>query len=137
DRIDRLDGEVNAFCLLDPDTTLRHARESEQRYRKGEARGAVDGVPVAIKDLFLTPMWPTTRGSKTVDTAAQSGKSAPAVAALGRHGFVPLGKTTTPEFGWKAVTDSPLHGTTRNPWNSLRTAGGSSGGSAAALAANM
>ncbi|MEQ9464047.1 MAG: amidase [Haliea sp.] len=137
DRIGQLDGDVNAFCLVDPETTLRCAQESEQRYRTDQVRGVVDGVPVAIKDLFLTPAWPTRRGSKTVDPAAQMGKSAPAVAAMERHGYVPLGKTTTPEFGWKAVTDSPLHGTTCNPWDMQRTAGGSSGGSAAALAAKM
>src|SRR5690606_37764647 len=62
---------------------------------------------------------------------------APVVAALRRHGAVLLGKTTTPEIGWKAVTDSPLHGVTRNPWDTGRTAGGSSGGSSAALAARM
>ena len=137
DRIDKLDGAINAFCLVDPETTLRSAEESERRYRSGQPKGLVDGVPVAIADLFLTPMWPTTRGSKTVDPALHPGKSSPAVAALERHGYVPLGKTTTPEFGWKAVTDSPLHGTTCNPWDHQRTAGGSSGGSAAALAAHM
>ena len=124
-RIEELDADIHAFCLVDPETTLRSAAESEERYRRGQPRGLLDGVPVAIKDLFLTPMWPTTRGSKTVDPT------------LDRHGYVPLGKTTTPEFGWKAVTDGPLHDTTCNPWDHQRTAGGSSGGSAAALAANM
>ncbi|MEQ9397138.1 amidase [Haliea sp.] len=136
-RIEELDADIHAFCLVDPETTLRSAAESEERYRRGQPRGLLDGVPVAIKDLFLTPMWPTTRGSKTVDPALHSGKSAPAVAALDRHGYVPLGKTTTPEFGWKAVTDGPLHDATCNPWDHQRTAGGSSGGSAAALAAYM
>lgn len=136
-RIEELDADIQAFCLVDPETTLRSAAESEKRYRSGQPKGSVDGVPVAIKDLYLTPIWPTTRGSKTVDPALHMGKTAPAVAALERHGYVPLGKTTTSELGWKAVTDSPLHGTTRNPWDHQRTSGGSSGGSAAALAANM
>ena len=94
-RIEELDADIHAFCLVDPETTLRSAAESEERYRRGQPRGLLDGVPVAIKDLFLTPMWPTTRGSKTVDPNLHLGKAAPAVAALDRHGYVPLGKTTT------------------------------------------
>ena len=94
-------------------------------------------MPVAIKDIFLTRGWPTLRGSPTVDPAGPWEDDAPAVAALRRHGAVLPGKTTTPEFGWKGVTDSPLTGITRNPWDHSRTAGGSSGGSAAALAAGM
>lgn len=136
-QLQRLNGELNAFCLVDEETTLRYAQESEQRYQSKQTRGLVDGVPVAIKDLFLTPMWPTLRGSKIADGASTLGKSAPAVTALDRHGYIPLGKTTTPEFGWKGVTDSPLQGATCNPWDLERTAGGSSGGSAAALAAGI
>ena len=134
DQIERLDGTFNAWCLVDPDTTLEHARASEQRYQRDEANGRLDGVPVAIKDVFLTPMWPTLKGSKTVNPELMQGKSSPCVAALERHGYVPLGKTTTPEFGWKGVTDSPLLGATNNPWNPEKTAGGSSGGSGVAVA---
>ena len=100
-------------------------------------RGLLDGVPVAVKDVFLTPMWPTLKGSKTVQGASTLHKEAPAVAALSRHGYVPLGKTTTPEFGWKGVTDNPVDGVTRNPWNPETTPGGSSGGSSAAVALGM
>lgn len=132
-RIDEVNDRVNAYCLVDPPTTLRFAREAEERYRSGDAVGKVDGIPVAVKDVFLTPMWPTLKGSKTVDPESTLDKDAPATAALGRHGYVPLGKTTTPEFGWKGVTDSPLHGATGNPWNPARTSGGSSGGTASAL----
>lgn len=137
DQIERLDKHTNGFCLVDRETSLGFARESEQRYQKGEARGLVDGVPVAVKDVFLTPMWPTIKGSRTIDPKSTLGKSAPATAALTRHGYVPIGKTTTPEFGWKGVTDNPVNGVTNNPWNPEKTAGGSSGGSGVAVALGM
>lgn len=137
DRIAALDRHYNAYCHVDPEATLNQARASERRWRDGEPRGLLDGVPVAVKDVFLTEGWPTLRGSRTVDPAGPWHDDAPVVAALRRHGAVLLGKTTTPEIGWKAVTDSPLHGVTRNPWAPDRTAGGSSGGSSAALAARM
>ena len=137
DQIERLDTHTNAYCLVDRDTTLGFARESEQRYQKGEPLGVMDGVPTAVKDVFLTREWPTLKGSKTIDPKSTLNQDAPAVAALRRHGYVPLGKTTTPEFGWKGVTDSPLTGVTNNPWNPAKTAGGSSGGTAAAVALGM
>jgi aspartyl-tRNA(Asn)/glutamyl-tRNA(Gln) amidotransferase subunit A len=137
EQIERLDSHTNAWCLVDPDTTLEYARRSEQRYLKNQPAGAVDGVPVAVKDVFLTPMWPTVKGSKVIDPDGTLNKESPAVSALDRNGYVPLGKTTTPEFGWKGVTDSPLCGVTNNPWNVEKTAGGSSGGSAAAVALGM
>ncbi|WP_346837240.1 amidase [Microbulbifer sp. SAOS-129_SWC] len=136
-QISRCNPVVNAFNLVDEETTLEYARGSEQRYQDGSPRGLLDGVPVAIKDVFLTPMWPTIKGSKTIDPASTLGKEAPAIAALNRHGYVPLGKTTTPEFGWKGVTDNPVDGVTRNPWNPDKTTGGSSGGSAAAVPLGM
>ena len=100
-QIRSLDPAVNAYCLVDEETTLEIARASEQRYRNRATLGGLDGVPVAVKDVFLTPMWPTLKGSRTIDPASTLGKRAPCVAALERHGYVPLGKTTTPEFGWK------------------------------------
>jgi len=133
-QIERCNPIVNAYCLVDSETTLTFARDSAQRYSKGETRGVLDGVPVAIKDVFLTPMWPTIKGSKTIDPQSTLGKEAPSIAALNRNGYVPLGKTTTPEFGWKGVTDNPVDGITRNPWDTDKTAGGSSGGSAASVA---
>jgi aspartyl-tRNA(Asn)/glutamyl-tRNA(Gln) amidotransferase subunit A len=136
-QIERCNPAVNAYCLLDEESTLQYARESEQRYSAGQAKGLLDGVPVAIKDVFLTSMWPTRKGSKTIDPASTLNKEAPAIATLNRHGYIPLGKTTTPEFGWKGVTDNPIDGITRNPWNPEKTAGGSSGGSAAAVPLGM
>ncbi len=135
-RIESLDPVLGAYCHLDPEGVRAAARASEARWAAGAA-GALDGVPVAVKDVFLTRGWPTLRGSWLVDAAGPWDDDAPAVAALRRAGAVLVGKTTTPELGWKGVTDSPRHGVTTNPWDTARTAGGSSGGSSAALVAGM
>jgi aspartyl-tRNA(Asn)/glutamyl-tRNA(Gln) amidotransferase subunit A len=136
-RIDALNPQLNAFCVVDPERALLAARESEARWARGTPGGLLDGVPVSIKDLLLTAGWPTLRGSRTVDANQRWDDDAPAVARLREHKAILLGKTTTPEFGWKPVTDSPLTGITRNPWNPAKTPGGSSGGAAAAVAAGM
>ena len=136
-RISELDSKLNAFCLVDEQKALSAARESEGRWQKGEPLGLVDGIPTAIKDLILTKGWPTLRGSRTIAKDQPWDEDAPCVARLREHGAVFIGKTTTPEFGWKGVTDSPLTGITRNPWNTEMTPGGSSGGSAAAVATGM
>ena len=94
-------------------------------------------MPVSIKDLILAKGWPTLRGSRTVDADQAWDVDAPAAARLREAGAVILGKTTTPEFGCKGETNSPLTGITRNPWNPAKTSGGSSGGTAAAVAAGM
>ncbi|MEV5592692.1 amidase [Streptomyces sp. NPDC052496] len=126
---------VNAFTRIDADPALAAAKESEERWRSGRPAGLVDGVPVTVKDLLLTRGVPTLRGSHTVrEEGAVWDADAPSVARLREHGAVFVGKTTTPEFGWKGVTDSPRHGVTGNPYDPSRTAGGSSGGSAAAVA---
>jgi aspartyl-tRNA(Asn)/glutamyl-tRNA(Gln) amidotransferase subunit A len=136
-RIAERDAEVNAFCLVDGDRALAAAAASADRWRRGEPHGLLDGVPVSVKDLLLTRGMPTLRGSHAIDPAQRWDEDAPSVARLREHNAVVLGKTTTPEFGWKGVTDSPLTGVTRNPWDPTRTAGGSSGGAAAAVAAGM
>ncbi len=136
-RIEARNPELNAFNLVDAEGALQAAQESEQRWQLGVPRGRLDGVPVAVKDLLLTKGWPTLRGSKAIDPDQAWDEDAPAVARLREHGAVLLGKTTTPEFGWKGVTDSALTGITRNPWNPARTPGGSSGGSAVAVATGM
>ena len=135
-QIDILNPVLNAFCFVAPDA-LAMAGQSEARWMSGEPKGPLDGVPVSIKDILLTRGWPTLRGSRTVDPAGPWIHDAPAVARLRESGAVLLGKNTTPEFGWKGVTDSPLTGITRNPWNPAKTPGGSSGGGAAAVAAGM
>ena len=137
DRISSLDSKLNAFCLVDEESALSAAEASEKRWRISEPKGLLDGVPTAIKDLILTKGWPTLRGSRTINKDQTWDEDAPCVARLREHGAVLVGKTTTPEFGWKGVTDSPLTGTTHNPWNTQLTPGGSSGGSAAAVATGM
>ncbi len=136
-RIDALNAQINAFCIVDADGALAAARAAEARWGRGDPLGPLDGVPVSVKDLLLTRGWPTLRGSRTIDPAGPWPDDAPAVARLRESGTIILGKTTTPEYGWKGVTDSPLTGVTRNPWNLARTPGGSSGGAAAQLAAGL
>ena len=136
-RIEKLNPRFNAFNFLSAEETLKQAAESEKRWTAGQAKGLLDGVPVSIKDIILTKGWPTLRGSKTIDANGPWNDDAPVTARLREHGAVLLGKTTTPEFGWKGVTDSPLTGITRNPWNEQVTPGGSSGGAAAAVACGM
>ncbi|TDE92860.1 amidase [Occultella glacieicola] len=137
DRIEARDGELNAFCLVDAETSLEQAAQSEARWRAGYAKGLLDGVPVSIKDVFLTEGWPTLRGSRAVDPGGAWAEDSPVASRLRADGMVFVGKTTTPELAWKAVTDSPLTGITRNPADPALTAGGSSGGAAAAVAAGM
>ncbi|WP_088280238.1 amidase [Ideonella sp. A 288] len=136
-RIERLNPSLNAFCLVAGDDALESARASERRWTAGQPCGPLDGVPVSIKDLILTKGWPTRRGSRTVDPLQAWEVDAPASARLREAGAVLLGKTTTPEFGCKGETNSPLTGISRNPWDPSRTPGGSSGGAAAAVAAGM
>lgn len=137
ERIEEVDAGIGAFCLVDAQETLAQARQSEQRYRYLERGGLLDGVPVAVKDSFYTRGWSTRFGSRTTVPDDTLGYESPTVSALRRHNAVRLGKTTMPEFGWKAVTDSPLTGVTVNPWDPTKTCGGSSGGNGAALAAGM
>jgi aspartyl-tRNA(Asn)/glutamyl-tRNA(Gln) amidotransferase subunit A len=131
------DDAINAMCLVDREAAIKSAKASESRWLKQSPLSRVDGVPVLIKDLVLTRGWPTLRGSRTVDSNQPWTEDGPSVARLREHGAVLVGKTTTPEFGWKGVTDSPLTGTTCNPWDLSKTPGGSSGGSAAAVAAGF
>lgn len=133
-RAEEVQPAVNAFVRVDADEALAQAESSAERWRRGEPVGLVDGVPVSVKDILLQRGGPTLRGSKTIRTEGSWDEDAPSVARLREHGAVFIGKTTTPEFGWKGVTDSPQSGITRNPYDPSRTAGGSSGGSAAAVA---
>ncbi len=136
-RIEALDPELNAFVGIDADTARRLARESEQRWQAQRTLGPLDGIPSVIKDTMAFKGWPTRKGSRQTDPDKISTEDAPAAARMRESGAVFLGKSTTPEFGWKGVGDSPLTGITRNPWNTDRTTGGSSAGSAAAVATGM
>ncbi|WP_152364562.1 amidase [Microlunatus speluncae] len=135
--IEAHDRAVNAFVLVDPERALTAAEWSARRYAAGAPTGPGDGVPTSIKDMFLTEDWPTRRGSALIPADGPWLDSAPPVARLREAGAVLLGKTTTPEFGWKGVTDSRAFGATGNPWDPALTAGGSSGGSAAAVCLGM
>jgi aspartyl-tRNA(Asn)/glutamyl-tRNA(Gln) amidotransferase subunit A len=136
-RIDTLNPKLNAYCHLAPDEALAAARASEARWAAGAPMGPLDGMPASIKDLILTRGWPTLRGSRTVDPQQAWNVDAPATVRLREAGAVLLGKTCTPEFGCKGETNSPLTGISRNPWDPSKTPGGSSGGTAAAVAAGM
>lgn len=131
------DADINAFCLVDEEAALSAARKSEARWSGSYTKGLLDGVPVAVKDVFRTAGWPTLRGSLLTDAAGPWPDDSPAVGKMRDDGMVLLGKTTTPELAWKGVTDSPRSGVTCNPVDTALTAGGSSGGSAAAVAAGM
>jgi amidase len=136
-RIERLQPRVNAFVRLDEERAFAAARASEARWMRGEPAGLVDGVPTTVKDLLLVEGLPTRRGSLTGADAPPAAEDSASVARLREQGAVIVGKTTTPEFGWKGVTDSPLTGITRNPWDPSRTPGGSSGGAAVAAALDL
>ncbi len=136
-RIEQLQPIYNAFVVVGAEEALAAARESEQRWLRGEPKGLVDGLPTTVKDLLLCKGWPTRRGSLTVDVNQAWDEDSASVARMREHGAVFLGKTCTPEFGWKGVTDSPVTGITRNPWNPEMTPGGSSGGAAVAAALGM
>jgi aspartyl-tRNA(Asn)/glutamyl-tRNA(Gln) amidotransferase subunit A len=136
-QLKRLNPKLNALNLVDEAGALASAEASSARWAKGTPTGRLDGVPVSIKDILLTKGWPTLRGSKLVDPNQAWTEDAPCTARLREAGAVIIGKTTSPEFGWKALGDSPLTGVTRNPWDLERTSGGSSAGAAAAVAAGI
>ncbi|WP_350277150.1 amidase [Kribbella sp. HUAS MG21] len=137
DAIERYGKQVNAFVLVDAEGALAAAKESEARWHAGTPLGPGDGVPTSVKDALWTKGWPTIRGSTMIDPAGPWDEDAPSVARLRETGAVILGKTTTPEYSWKGVTDSFTYGATGNPWDPARTAGGSSGGSATAVGLGM
>src|SRR5699024_7791629 len=137
DRIDDVDETLGAFCYLDRDSALEQARASESRWHAGYPHGLLDRVPVSIKDIFLPSGWPTLRGARAVDPNQSWPEDSPVAARLRSDVMVFVGKTTSPELAWKAATDNPLTGITRNPIDPHLTAGGSSGGAAAAVAAGI
>jgi len=135
-RLDAVEPAINAFMTRDHESAMAEASASEARWSKGEPIGPLDGVTVTIKDLIPQKGRPMRNGSATSDDMLLD-VDAPSVARLREAGCVFLGKTTTPEFGWKGITDGPLFGYTRNPWNLAHSPGGSSGGGAASLAAGI
>lgn len=135
-QIERLDGTLNAMAHVARDSARAEAKASEARWRKGAPLGALDGVPVAVKDLIPVAGMPLRYGSAASDPEPVA-EDAPSVTHLRNAGAVITGKTNTAEHGWKGVCDNPLTGITRNPWNTDLTPGGSSGGSGVAVATGM
>jgi Asp-tRNA(Asn)/Glu-tRNA(Gln) amidotransferase A subunit family amidase len=136
-KIERLNPAIRAFCFTDPDTTLTQAHASESRWKQRRPLSMLDGIPVSVKDSILVQGWPTLRGSCAVDPDQPWLEDDPAVATFRAAGAVFLGKTAVPEFNLRSDTYSPLTGISRNPWNTDYSPGGSSGGSAAAVAAGL
>lgn len=133
ERIDRRNPETNAYVTVCADRAREQARAAQSAIDAGDDLGPLHGVPVAIKDLNRVAGVRTTFGSAVfADHVPQ--QSDTAVERIEDAGGIVLGKTNTPEFGRKTVTDNPLFGATRNPWDTALTTGGSSGGNAAALA---
>ncbi|MEK9281986.1 MULTISPECIES: amidase family protein [unclassified Bradyrhizobium] len=135
-RAEALQPELNCFITLCGDEAMAQAREAERKVMAGEPLGLLHGLPVTVKDIV------NTRGVKTTFGAVPYKDNVPkedavAVARLRAQGAILIGKTTTPEFGSKCLTDSPLFGRTRNAWDAGRSSGGSSGGAAVAVASGI
>ena len=135
-RIEAVNPKINAYCTVTADLAMEQARRAEQAVMNGDALGPLHGIPVSIKDLTATKGIRTMRGSH-IFADAVSDYDAPVYTRLLAAGAIMLGKTTTPEFGWKGCSDSPLTGVTHNPWKIGMNAGASSAGAGAACAAGL
>ena len=135
-RIERLQPKLNAFITVTADLALRQAREAEREIVRGEYRGPLHGIPVNLKDLFYTRGIRTTAGSKILRNFVPA-QDAAVVERLSAAGAILLGKTNLHEFAYGATSINPHFGSVRNPWDLTRVSGGSSGGSAAAVAAGL
>ena len=135
-RIERLNPMLNAYCTVTAAAARAAAKEAEAAVMRGDALGGLHGIPVSIKDLVATKGVRTTHGSKLYEQFIPD-EDAPVVERLKRAGAIILGKTNTPEFGHKAITDNLVFGPSRNPWSLEHTPGGSSGGAAAAVATGL
>ena len=137
ERIEARDPSLRAFVHLDHSSALEAADRVDAARRAGEELPPLAGVPFGVKDLEDCAGMPTTRGSRWYARSGPASSDDIHVARFRAAGAIPVGKTATPEFGAWGYTSSPLLGTTRNPWNTERTPGGSSGGTAAAVSAGM
>jgi len=133
DRIALIQPALNAFCFVYSEEALAAARAAEAAVMAGAPLGPLHGIPIALKDLTKTRGRRTTMGSKVFEHWVPD-EDAVVVERLRAAGAILVGKTTTPEFAYSGFTESPLWGTTRNPWRPSQTPGGSSGGSAVAVA---
>jgi aspartyl-tRNA(Asn)/glutamyl-tRNA(Gln) amidotransferase subunit A len=136
-RIEALNPRLNAFVAVDSERALARAAEIDAKVARGEEVGPLAGVPVGVKDLEDAAGFVTSHGSAAMCNSDAATADSPLVSRLVRAGCVVVGKTNTPELGWAAETINPLYGATFNPWDTSRSPGGSSGGSAAAIASGM
>ncbi len=136
DRIELLNPQLNAYCTLMADSAREAAGQADDQQARGEELGPLHGVPLSIKDNLYVKDSRTTFGSKLQEHDITR-QDAPLTERLRDAGAIILGRTNSPEFGWKGVTDNLVFGTTRNPWNLELTPGGSSGGGSAAVAAGL
>jgi aspartyl-tRNA(Asn)/glutamyl-tRNA(Gln) amidotransferase subunit A len=134
-RIQQVDGALNAFVAVDEETSLAQARAADERRARGEA-GLLTGIPVAHKDIFCTRELPTTCGSRMLE-GYRSPYDAHVIEQFARAGAVLLGKTNMDEFAMGSSNETSHFGPVRNPWDRRLVPGGSSGGSAAAVAARL
>ena len=134
-RIERLDGEINAFITTTPEQALAEAAAADQKIQAGQA-GPLTGIPIVQKDIFCTRGVKTSCGSKMLDNFV-SPYDATVVERLKQAGAVSLGKANMDEFAMGSSNETSYYGAVRNPWDKARVPGGSSGGSAAAVAARM
>ena len=135
-RIEGLNPVLNAFSQTCFDRALDEAKAMEKRLAKGEYLGPLAGVPLGVKDLENAEGMVTSFGC-TAFRNNVAGQDSIQVARLKKAGAIVVGKTNVPEFGFTGFTKNRLYGVTRNPWNTERTPGGSSGGAAAAVASGM
>ena len=136
-RIEELEPTLNAWAALDGDQARRDARALDERLDKGDSVGPLAGIPIGVKDLEMARGFRTGYGSALHADDPPADADSPLVARLRAAGCIVVGKTMTPEHGWKGDTINPHWGATRNPWGLDRSPGGSSGGSAAALVSGM
>ena len=136
-RIEAVNPTLNAFVAVDAGAALAAAAAIDERVVRGEDPGPLAGVPIGVKDLEHAAGFVTTNGSRLQAADPPQRADSVQVARLRGAGAIVIGKTNTPEHGFKADTDNFVFGTTRNPWNIARSAGGSSGGSGAAVASGM
>jgi aspartyl-tRNA(Asn)/glutamyl-tRNA(Gln) amidotransferase subunit A len=137
ERIDALNKDVNAFVAVDGEGAWAAADAIDQRIAAGEPVGPLAGIPIGVKDLEDAAGFTTSHGSRLHAGDPKATIDSPLVQRMKAAGCVVVGKTNTPEMGFKGDTTNPAFGGTANPWDLTRSAGGSSGGSAAALAAGM
>lgn len=127
DRVNRLDGKTNGITHVDPDLAMAEAEARDAALSAGEAPSALHGIPVSVKDLLKVKGLPIEMASYAFEGEIADDDAA-GIARLRRAGAIPFAKSATPEFGHKVLTDSPINGVSRNPWDPSRSCGGSSGG---------